>query len=448
MTRRKRNPTRVGRRSFLAGLGVSLAAAPFIPMLESQASGNEFPRRLVLVFSPNGSVESQWRPSGTETNFTMGPILKPLEPFQEKLNIIYGMRIPNLGPGVSHARGIASIWSGHTILPGNKFEGGDGKYTGWGGGISVDQLIANELDPQTPFRTLEFAVQPGQNELLSRMCYAGPDAPIPPEPNPTAMFKRLFGEFGLEEAEFEALKARRQSVIDVVREDLRGLETRVSTGDKHKIESHLDAVRSIEKRLDAPPWGEACMPPEEPTLPFYVAENYPEIIKLQTDLLVMALACGLTDIASLQMSRAVGNHRHTWLGISQGHHEISHLPDSDSTAVQNLIDINTWYSARFADLLAALDAVPEGEGTMLDNCMVVIGNELGKGNDHKPYPIPFYVAGGCGGKIETGRYLNFANGIQHSKLLVSICHAMGLDHINSIGDMDTENPGPMPGLVS
>lgn len=443
---RKPMNRRFGRRGFLASLGVSAAAAPFIPLLSSHAEGEGAPKRLVLVFSPNGTIHENWVPQGSEHDWNLSTILSPLAAFKDDLVVVDGLKIQSDGPGDAHQRGMASLWSGSKILSGNDFEGGNGEKVGWGGGQTIDQHVANAIGNDTAFKSLEFAAQPGGNNIWTRMCYSGSNAPIPPEGDPQKMFDRLFEDFDTDAEEYERIKARRGSVIDAVRGDLQSIETKISSEDKLKVEKHLDAVDALEQRLDSPPWGEACVPPEVPGTNYDANENFPQCVDMQTELLVMGLACGLTNVASLQWNRSVGGVRFNWLGINDGHHSISHLGNNDQTAVNNLTDINTWYAQRFADLIGRMKDTPDplGEGSLLDNSLVVWGNELARGNSHSRDPIPFVLAGKAGGAIETGRFLQFDN-MRHNQLLVSIAQAMGLN-TNAFGDMD-DGGGALPGLV-
>jgi hypothetical protein len=154
--------------------------------------------------------------------------------------------------------------------------------------------------------------------------------------------------------------------------------------------------------------------------------NYPAIGKVQMDLLVAALACDQTRVASLQWSRSVSDIPMPWLNISTGHHTLSHTPDTDTASQASLVQIDTWYATQFAYLLQGLDAVTEADGsTLLDNCMVVWVNELSKGNIHSHQPLPVVIAGGCGGALRTGRLLTFSPQQPHNNLLVAIANVMG-----------------------
>jgi len=287
--------------------------------------------------------------------------------------------------------------------------------------------------------------------VWSRMCYFGPDQPAPPRENPDQNFTDLFSDLGADPFALEILRKQRKSVLDAVLQDYTAFNKRLGKDDRVRLDQHLEAIREVEQRLDATGQvGEACEQPLNPNLgdAYDQESNYPATGQAQMDLLFMALACDMTRVASLQWSGAVSNVNFGNLGVPQllneGHHSLSHYDDATAEATQDLLEINKWYTDRFAYLLNKLNTVPEGEGTMLDNCLVVWVNELGKGNSHTRDDIPFILAGGCQGYFQTGRALNF-NGEPHGKLLVSLCNAMDVP-ATEFGE-PAHSQGPLAGLT-
>jgi hypothetical protein len=434
---------RLGRRAFL-GLGAAAAVSQFFPLSQSRAEDGGFPRRLVLLFSPNGTIYENWKPSGSGDAFTLKTILAPLEPFKDKLLIADGLRYAKGGAGNAHMQGPGKIWTGSALLAGDEFSGGGGATSGWGGGISIDQHIVNELSPPTKFGSLEFGVQTGSAQIRSRMSYAGSNQPIPPEDDPKAMYDRLFGDFGKDQAELEAARAERKSVIALLEKQLAVLGPRYGKDDALKIEAHLDALNEIEKRLDSSGvYPEACVPPVVGDFDVQANDNFPAVTKAQLDLLAMSLTCDMTRVASLMWNTATSGKRFTWLDIAEGHHDLSHEGDTNTTARTKLTKINTWYAQQVAYLMEKLDSVPEGDGTLLDNTLIVWGNELGKGNVHSHHPIPFVLAGGAAGHFQMGRSLDFGD-TPHNRLLVSLCDYMGVS-VTDFGDLDP-GTGKLQGL--
>jgi hypothetical protein len=443
MTRPRKR--RLSRRGFLGTLGAAGVTASLVPLLEPESEahgGTGGPKRLILLTSANGTIHEQWKPGLDGGQLQLSPVLAPLEAHKDRLVVLDGLGWGyGDGPGVDHMR-ICMLWNGTPMLEGNDFINSTGdKPCGWGGAQSVDQFLADRIGDQTPFSSLEYGVQNGGAHIYSRVSYAGPDQPIPPEDDPYAMFDRLFSEFNQSEAQLAELRSRRKSVIDAVKGSLASLDTRVGAHDRIKIEAHLDAVRSIEMRLDStatcdvPMLGEQIDPDAN--------DSFPVVSRLQIDMMVMAMACDLTRISSLLWARAGSNIRYTWLGLGTEHHSIAH--DSTDPARQQIADINTWHASEVAYLLDALQAVPEGDATMLDNSLVVWGNELADGWTHSQRPIPLVLAGGAGGALATGRYLEFTEA-RHNSLLVSLCNLMGQADVTSFGSLD-DGIGPLPGLV-
>jgi hypothetical protein len=426
----------LSRRAVLRGVSGVVA----LPLLEAMAQAVP-PRRFVVVFSPNGTVYPSWLPTGTETGFTLSPILAPLQPHLARLLVLGNLNVKSadVGPGDGHQKGIAHLLTATEMESSNLFG-----FVGWAGGISVDQQIAKAVGGQTRFPSLELGVQVPGAKVYDRLCYAGAAKPLPPMDDPHAVFERLFGG-DTDPAAAAKRKAQRKSVLDGVKADLAALSPRVSAADRLKLDGHLTSVRELELRLaaSAAP-GPSCARPADPgavavTDPLL----FPAIGKLQTDLLVMALACDLTRVASLQWSSASSPVVFSWLGMALDHHELSHRADSDATAQGQLVAMHKWYAEQFAYLLSRMEAANETGGSLLDHSAVLWGNELGKGNTHSHDHVPFVLAGSASGYFRTGRLID-AKGASHSDLLVSCLNAMG------VAATTFGNPaycsGPLPGL--
>jgi len=434
------------RRKLLHG---ALAAAIGLPWLEAfgsrparaQPPGSA---RFIVMFSPNGTVREQWLPSGTETDFTLSPILSPLEAHQGDLVIVSGVDQQGAG-GDGHQNGIGGMLTGGGLLHGN-FAGVGAPPAGWAEGPSVDQRIAEAIGRGTPFRSLELGVQVGAADNWGRMCYRGKNQPLAPREDPARVFDDVFGTQLLPPEERDRMRARRQSILDYVKDDLGRLSSEVGAADRQRLDAHLTYVREVETRIAQQLANvNACTLPARPGPTPEGNDAFPEVGALQTDLLVLALACGQTNVASLQWSRSVSQVRFTWLGIDESHHGLSHLPDDDAEAQDALTRINQWYAARLADLIQKLKSYPEGEGTLFDQCLVLWCNELGKGNTHSRDQAPYVLAGSAGGALETGRFLEFDGDVPHNNLLVSLLQTMGLP------DTTFGRPewctGPLAGLI-
>jgi hypothetical protein len=442
------------RRQLLKALGVGAAAAPLIPALDGWAAPGSAPQRLLLVFSSGGMVPEHFWPRAPEvpaggpldtTDFSFDPdsSLAPLAPHRQDLVIVNNVGRKLQGLGGAHERAMGGLWTGCKLNPGDQFGGG-----GWPSGPSVDQVIAHGLPHRSDFTSLEVAVQPfgpgARGGTMQHMCYAGSNQPVPPEGNPYKLFDRLFGGAppgsGISP---DQIRAERRSVIDLVKSEIAETGAGVGREDRLKIDAHLEATRSIERRLQKPTPARCLVPLPSGRIDLDANENFPALIKLQTDLLVSAFACDRTRVASLQWSRSFSMVRHTWLDNNEGHHTLSHDPGQKTI----LTAINTWYMTHLAYLINALKKVPEGNGTVLDNTLLVYCNELHTGWDHKPGPTPIVLAGRLGGAVRTGRYLDYGKEAPYSQnnLLVSLCQVMGLTKVDTIGNLATSK-GPLPAL--
>jgi Protein of unknown function (DUF1552) len=414
----------ISRRGFLGALG-ALGASQLVP--SSVMADNTPPKRLIVVFSANGTIYDNWAPTGTETSFALAPILSPLEAFKDRLVILDGIDVKSAqnGPGDDHMKGMGHMLTGIELLAGNT-QGGAGTPAGLAGGISIDQRIANEIGTTTRFKSLEFGAYVQSSDVWSRMIYADQNQPLPPMEDPAKAYARIFSGSQLDPAALALLLKRRQSVLDHASGTLDKLAASVGTDDRIRVQAHAASVRQIEKQLLAQT--AACTPPTPGgTIDITQNENYEAVGQLMMDMIVATIACDQTRVASLQFSHSVSMMTFPSLGISDGHHDLSHVGDTDATAKAKLVSINTFYAKQFAYLLGKLDAVKESNGSsLLDNSMVLWVNELAKGNIHSHNPLPVVIAGKCGGALRTGRYLKLPQSQPHNNLLVSVANAMGV----------------------
>ncbi|MBN8613301.1 MAG: DUF1552 domain-containing protein [Deltaproteobacteria bacterium] len=455
----------LGRRELLrrAGLG-SLAAAtlatPFVRGLGGRGAAQDMnaPKRLLVFFTPNGTIREEWSPDGGETDFTFRRILAPLERHRDQLLILDGldMSSTNEGPGDGHQKGMGHVLTGVELLPGDTMGGCDTcPPVSWSGGLSIDQLIAQHLAETTVrrFDSIEAGVLCGDAEnVWTRMCYRAPSDPLPPESNPGALFARLFGDPSVD---LEATRRRellRLRVLDHDRRDFERLRVALGREDRERLDRHLALVRSMETRLEASgAVGEHCAAPTlDGMLDWNADANVSQILDAQIDNVTMAFACDLTRVASIQCTNSVGNIRFDAIGLTDRHHDLSHEGDSNAEAIDKIVRINVFYAERFAHLLDRLSSVPEGdEGqTMLDHTLVVWVNELGRGNSHTLNDIPFVLAGNVPDEMgrptfRTGRVLRFEERT-HNDLWTRLAQAFGAS-VERFGD-PRHSGGPLEGL--
>ncbi|MFK8114783.1 MAG: DUF1552 domain-containing protein [Rubripirellula sp.] len=443
------------RREFIRDLGVSAAAANFVFALPSLgwAASKSSKQRVVFVFTPNGVIPKHFWPEQKDEELEFKRILKPLEPFKDQLLTLNGIDNKIKGDGDGHMRGIGCLLTGIELFPGD-VQGGSDTPAGWSMGISLDQHLKNQFQAsestRTRFGSLEFGVMvPDRADTWTRWSYTGPNEPVAPISDPYQMFDKLYGQ-----THNQAMLA---SVLDDLSDDFKKIEALVSAEDRHMLQKHVNMVRSVEKNLKLELESTSSASGETdksvghavPELPPNVEEdndNMPQICRMQADLLVNSFTADFTRVASVQVTNSVGNPRMRWLDIDDGHHSISHEPDSNEKAYEQLIKINTWYSEQVAYLAKRLSETPEpgGDGSLLDNTTIIWTNELGKGNSHTRNDIPFVMVGG-GLRYKTGRALKF-DSVPHNRLLMSISAAMG-HPVDSFGNPDFCGDGVLSGLV-
>lgn len=456
------------RRTFLRGVGGASLALPLLSSLgctpeeqrriektrSAQQAAGEFPKRFLFVYTPNGNYE----PPAADFPGYWSTLL----PLKDKITIVKGLdlSVHNLAPGEPHQQGMALL-TGRGLNPGQQV-GGDGSLAGWASGVSVDQEIAKVAGVMTKRATLNLGVQStnyGGTEVRTVLSYLGSDLPVPNETSPWAVYDALFTDLGSDPVGAEKLKARRKSVLDLVDRKYDTLSKKVSAEDKQKLAQHLSAVREVESRLDNPSGviGGYCQIPEIGAQPGSIdgylgdPNNYADIGRLQMDLLAMSFACDLTRVATLQWSASTNNRPYPWLlyngqPILDDEHGLGHQPDSAVDAWGKLAVIRKWYLEQLMYLLTKLDTIEEGEGTMLDNTVVVLSSEITRGNTHSHMDQHFILAGGGGGYLKTGQFVEYQGERPHNDLLVTLLNAMGIE-ATTFGD-PTYCTGPLSELVA
>ncbi len=433
------------RREFIRKLGLGAASVPFVLNLPSLAFANQQQRkqRLVVMFSPNGVVPSTFWPDEEGDQFTLKESLEPLAKLRERTLILNGVCDKIRGDGDNHMRGIGCLLTGVELFPGN-IQGGSHTPAGWSSGISIDQEIKNFLQQnpatRTRFGSLEFGVMvPDRADTWTRMCYSGANKPIAPIDDPYQMLAKLYGRL----KDQESLK----SVLDDLQADLKKVAAVVSKEDRRLLDEHATFVREMEQELKTPQKADVghAVPELEPGVR-EENDNMPRISKMQIDLMVNSFAADFARVGTLQFTNSVGGAKMRWLGVEEGHHELSHEPDSNEKAQAKLTKINRWYAEQLAYLAERLAQTPEpgGPGSLLDNTLIVWTNELGKGNSHTLDNTPFVLVGG-GLDFKMGRSVKYPK-LPHNRLLLSLAHAMG-HRIERFGNPDYCGDGPLPSLT-
>jgi len=442
----------LNRRALLRGAGGIAIGLPFLEAMQARQAGAAAAgpvKRLVIMFSPNATNDpAAFMPATTGPDFVLPKETAPLEALHKQLLVISGVNMESAkkdSSGDLHSVGMSHMLTGIQWVQGTGFTLPGGLPVGFAGGISVDQYIAKKVGSATRFPSLEFGaitITDYGVHPFGRMISAGKNQPVPAEDNPATMFKRVFGDAaaGADPAIAQVL-AQRRSVLDFVTDDVTRLETRLGPTDKQKVDQHLTAIRNLETRLSKTTTTSCGADKTAPVVADPLDKSkFDVLVKMQSDLLVLALQCDATRVASLQMSWARSMLSHPWIGVNDNHHTITHGPATDI-----LSTINTWYAKQVAYLGSALAATDDGNGkTLLDNTMLYWCGECARGYDHDFNNIRIFILGSGAGAIKTGQHIKL-NGEPHNKLLVTLMNAMGVPD-TQFGDPQF-GTGPLPGIA-
>jgi len=437
------------RRTFLRGLGATMALPlldSMVPLRASGLSAADKPIRLGYIYRPNGMVGAcdksprpfLWTPRTAGSNFEFSPTMKPLEAFRDQLNVFSGLAQANgraLGDGPGdHARASATFLTGvHPYRTG----GSDVRL-----GISADQIAAKELGKYTELASLELGLesQPlagncdsGYSCAYMSMSWRSETTPMPAELNPRAAFERLFGDGdSTDPAARRERLASDKSVLDYVVASMSSLQTRLGAGDKRKLSEYLEAVRDIERRIQLAEKQSAAQLPiiERPSA---IPMDYREYAGLMMDLLIVAWQADMTRVGSFMLGREGSNRAYPEIGISDGHHSISHH-QGDAEKVDKLIKIDQFHTELFASFLNKLKSTPDGDGTLLDHSLVLFGSSLSESNLHTHVDLPIVLAGTANGRIKGNRHLVYPSETPLNNLFLNMFDAANLPDVKGFGD--------------
>jgi Protein of unknown function (DUF1552) len=422
----------LSRRTLLRGAGGIALALPFLEAMSPRiARAQTAPKRFLVFFSANGTIKDQWQPEGGVTDFTMSPILAPLEAHRDDLLIMRGLNneASYLYDPNAHDTSMATMLTADALVVGPSGTGRAGHVLdGTANGPSIDQEIAGLIGGDTKLPSLELGVQSTTTILEpmpTRMCYrgtAGNARSLPPEDDPQTVFTRLFMDANASSETIDDLKRQRRSVLDFVVSDFERLEARVSVADRQKLERHLSTVRDFELSLDnmGAVEGAGCqVPTAAPSVnldpvdcvqddrPARCFGDFRELGKAQMDMLVLALTCDLTRVITLQWATAESTIHHKWLDVAGEHHLMSHDAVGNR---EDLIKINTWYAEQFAYLLDNLKSHTDADGaSVLESSVVLWANELSDGDIHNRRDLGWIIAGQGNGSIGTGRSVRYTD---------------------------------------
>jgi hypothetical protein len=429
----------IPRRTVLRGMGSMLA----LPLLDSmvpalsalQTSAARPTNRFGVMYVPNGMIMKHYLPLTEGAGYELTPTLSALAPFREQVLVLSGLEcIPTPGrPGGAHAKASTRFLT--DVSP-------PLSETWLDAGISMDQILAQEMGKRTQLASLELSIESGETAgacdvgfacaYTNTISWRSANTPLPTENNPRVVFERLFGDSGSTDP--AARRARIQqdkSVLDSVIREAASLKGSLGPGDGVKLVEYLDAIRDVERRIQR---AEEQSGRELPLVdhPAGAPDNYDDHVKLMCDLQVLAYQADLTRVITLMLGREFSGVTYPQIGVPDAHHPITHHQQEPEKIVK-VAKINAYQVTKFAYLLDRLSATPDGDGTLLDHCTLLYGTGMGDCNAHDPRNIPLLLAGGGAGQLKGGRHIRYPKETPLANLHLTLLEKFGVK-LDRIGD--------------
>jgi hypothetical protein len=425
---------RLSRRTVLQGMGTVVA----LPLLEAMtprlraaeaAAAKAAPRRMAFIYVPNGCHMQDWTPATEGTSYELPPILQPLSAVKSDVLVLSGLTCdkarPNGDGAGDHARASSAFLTGAQA---RKTAGANFR-----SGVSADQIAAQKIGDQTRLASLELGIEKfrGSGNCDSgyscvyehTLAWRNATTPLPTEVEPKLIFDRLFSDNPNDPERLKRGRLR-ASVLDAVLDDAHSLEKTLGGADRQKLDQYLSSVRDLEERIQR---AEKLPPVELPAgakKPEQLPADLTEHFHLVSDILVLAFQTDVTRVATFMFGREGSDQKYTMVGVNDGHHSITHHQNKPEL-IDKIRAINTFHVEQFAYLLGKLKAVKEGEGTLLDNCLIAYGSAIADGNRHDHGDLPVLLAGSGGGSIKSGRHLRVSRETPVNNLWLAMLERMG-----------------------
>ena len=430
----------LSRRTFLQVAGATVAL-PFLDSMvgaQTRIGGSAAaPKtRLACFYVPHGATMGRWTPTTEGTGFAFTEILKPLEPYADRVNVISGLAHPyvagaggaDVSAGANHTRAAA------VFLTGSVPERGVRAHLG----VSADQVAARQIGQDTPLPSLELSIEESvlnceatfSCAYRNSISWQSPDAPLPMQNNPRLVFEKLFGD-GSTDAERRARRQETRSLLDSVIGQVASLNKNLPAGDRRRLSQYLDDVREIERRIQR---AEASVSEDASHLdvPSGVPPTFAAHLKLLMDLQVIAFQSQITRVSTLMFARELSTAVFPETSIRDPFHNLSHH-SNDRANMDRFAQLNAYHITKFAYFLEQLKKTPDGDGTLLDHSLVLYGSSLSDGNQHNFSPLPIVLAGGASGRLTGGRHLQFPKDTHMSNLLLAMLDKLGV-RLDNFGD--------------
>jgi hypothetical protein len=428
----------ISRRTILRGMGATIALPlldSMVPALSALAKTAAKPvQRFGVVYVPNGMIMPSYLPRVEGAGFELTPTLSPLAHLREHVLVLSGLDcVPTPGrSGGAHAKATTRFLT--NVSPPTS-------ETWLDAGISMDQILANETGKQTQLASLELNIESSETAgacdvgfacpYTNTISWKGKSTPLPTQHDPRVVFERLFGDSGSTDPKARLARFRQQrSLLDSVTEEIAHLQGSLPQTDRAKLTEYLDAIRSVEQRIQL---AEAQNDQELPIVanPGGIPPNWEAHVMLMFDLQVLAYQCDLTRVITLMIGNEHSGMTYPQIGVPDAHHPISHH-QQEPDKIAKIAKINQYHVQMFAKYLEKLQATPDGEGTLLDHVTLMYGAGIADSNSHSPLNIPMVLAGGGAGHLKGGRHINFKN-TPLANLHLTLLDQFGV-HWDKLGD--------------
>ncbi|HZJ30198.1 MAG TPA: DUF1552 domain-containing protein [Vicinamibacterales bacterium] len=428
----------IPRRTFIRGMGVTLA----LPLLDAMVpvrslfaqSAAKGTSRIGFVYVPHGAIMDKWTPATEGAGFEFTPILKPLEPFRDRLNVVTG-----LGHKAADTTAVHSL-SPTTWLSGVRPKATQGVDAF--AGVTADQIAAQAIGQDTILPSMELATEDHSGLIgscdrdygciyMNTLSWRTPTTPMPMEINPRKVFERMFGQGG-SAAERLARIQEDRSILDAITKEASSLQLRLGPSDRQTMNQYLENVREIERRIQRAEKSQGDESLVLPSRPAGVPFDSEEHVRLMYDLMAVAYQANITRVITFMVSREVSNRTYPQVNVNDGHHAISHHQNRADKMEKN-VRIQTFNVGMFAAFVEKLKNTPDGDGSLLDHIVLLYGSNMSNSNAHDHFPLPNLVLGGAAGRLAGGRHLRYADHTPMTNLLVTVLDKAGVRQ-ESLGD--------------
>lgn len=424
----------LSRRAVLKGAGYAVSLPlldAMIPAATALANTAAAPKlRVAFVYFPHGAVMDQWTPKAEGPDFDLPPILAPLKPFQKQLTVISGLENKSAIAAPVHA-----------ITPGTWLSCVPPRISHDPyGGITVDQIIAKHIGQETPIPSLEVATEERGGEgscdrnygcsYGKTISFRDPTTPLPMEHNPRKLFQQLFGA-GDTADERARLARESRSILDLVSREAGDLRKTLGARDRAALDDYLATVREIERRIQQLE-NRDMTGVELPDAPSGIPSKFDEHMRLMFDLIALAFQANLTRVVSFMMAAEVSNQPYSFMGVPDAFHPLSHHANNPNK-LATLARVQAWNTGEFARFVAKLQSLPDGEGNMLDNSILMFGSNMSDSNAHNHFPLPMALVGGGAGRLKGNRHLRYPDKTPIANLHLTILDRVGVP-METFGD--------------